>query len=245
MPIQTQEESELEVFCEFVASSGLPVRRGTLMHRDPPEPDITCEIEGEGLVGFEITELIDHKFLARLDLMANTQKALVDFWQTALPLAQSAEFRRMYGHALLHFRFGSNVGHNERRAAFARIFEAMLALPDDFTGDALRLDTRFLPVLEVVYIRRGSFVGPALDVDNFGWIGDPTQTTILNKLSKTYACDYPIDLLAYVDWDILPPEGAWKAAAEEAAEALRASQLRRIWVFDRTKKQVLYVNPEA
>jgi len=237
--MQMQEEVELKVFREFVAASGLAVRPGTITHRHPPEPDITCEVEGEGTVGFEITELIDFGFMERLDLMGKTQKALMDFWWTALPSEQSTEFRRKYAHALLHFRFGSTVGLNKRRAAFARIFDALLVIPDDFTGDALRFDPGFLPVLEVVSIRRGSFVGPMLDVDNFGWIGDPTETTISKKLSKTYACDYPIDLLAYVDWDILPPEGAWKASAEEAAKALLTSQLRRIWVFDRCKQQVL------
>jgi hypothetical protein len=243
--MQMQEEVELEVFREFVAASGLAVRPGAITHRHPPEPDITCEIEGEGTVGFEVTELIDHGFMERLDLMGKTQKALMNFWRTDISLEQSTEFQRKYAHALLHFRFGSNVGFNKRRAAFVQIFDALLAIPDDFTGEALRLDPKLLPVLEVVSIRRASFVGPMLDVDNFGWLGDPTKTTISKKLSKKYASDYPIDLLAYVDWDILPPAGAWKAAAEEAAEALPASQLRRIWVFDRSKKQVLYVNPEG
>jgi hypothetical protein len=242
--MHTQAEIELEVFCEFTNASGLPIRFETISHRSPPEPDIVCEIIGEGLVGFDITELIDHRFMAGLDLMAKTQTALRDFWQSALSSTQSSAFRRKYGNALLHFRFGSNVGDIQRRAAFGPIFEALLAVPDGFVGDALRLDPRFLPVLEVVSVRRGSFMGPAIDVDNFSWIGDPTQTAISKKLSKTYHCDYPIDLLAYVDWDILPPEAAWKAAAHEAADGLSESQLRRIWVFDRTKKQVLYVNPE-
>lgn len=241
--MRSQAEIELEVFREFADASGLPIRLETISHGSPREPDIVCEIVGEGLVGFEITELIDHEFMAGLNLMAKTQTALQDFWQSALPSTQSSTFRRKYGNALLHFRFGSNVGDIKRRAGFGPIFEALLALPDGFVGDALRLDPRFLPVLEVVSVRRG-IVGPAIDVDNFRWIGDPTQTAISKKLSKTYRCDYPIDLLAYVDWDILPPEAAWKAAADEAADGLSDSQLRRIWVFDRTKKQVLYVNPE-
>ena len=63
------------------------------------------------------------------------------------------------------------------------------------------------------------------------------------KLSKSYQCAYPVELLAYIDWDLMPPEGVWKASINDAA-TLEGSQIRRVWVFDRMKKQILYVNPE-
>ena len=107
----------------------------------------------------------------------------------------------------------------------------------------MRLDKRFLPTLELVRISRGRFPGPFIDVSNFVWLGDPTQQTISNKLSKTYERTYPVELLAYIDWDVLPPEGAWRASLAEAAAALDGSDIRRLWVFDRNKHKILAVHP--
>ena len=54
-----------------------------------------------------------------------------------------------------------------------------------------------------------------------------------------------MELLAYVDWNLLPPEGAWKEAAKRAADKLSESQFRRIWVFGVEKKEILYVHPKT
>jgi hypothetical protein len=53
---------ELDVFlgfAEFAARDGLYVRPGSAVNRRPPEPDILCEVEGEGLVAFELVEIVD------------------------------------------------------------------------------------------------------------------------------------------------------------------------------------------
>jgi hypothetical protein len=46
-------------FLAFAAVAGLPVVTGTTQSRPPPEPDILCEIQGRGLVAFELVDLID------------------------------------------------------------------------------------------------------------------------------------------------------------------------------------------
>lgn len=233
---------ELQVFREFAAVVEMPIIPSTVSRRNPPEPDLVCEVRDEGLLGFELTELIDAQFMSRLDLLAKTRKALTQHWQK-LPQADSVKFKTKYGNALLHFRFGSDIGYLKRSATFSALFSELLALPDGFVGEALRLDKHFLPTLEAIVVRRGQFVGPMVDVDSFGWLGDPTKDTVSSKLAKTYECSYPVELLAYVDWDLLPHEGAWKAAADEATTDLEDSQIRRVWVFDRSKRQVVYVQP--
>ena len=52
---------ELEIFNHFASLSGLRIVPGTAKKREPPEPDIVCEVEGfrgaREKVGFELTEL--------------------------------------------------------------------------------------------------------------------------------------------------------------------------------------------
>ena len=52
---------ELKVFAEFRERSGLRIAPASVAKRDPPEPDIFCEIEGRGGVAFELTALHDRK----------------------------------------------------------------------------------------------------------------------------------------------------------------------------------------
>ena len=54
-----QSELELRVFAEFVERSNVPVLLDSIESRPPPEPDIRCELRGEGPVAFELKELCD------------------------------------------------------------------------------------------------------------------------------------------------------------------------------------------
>jgi hypothetical protein len=56
-------------------------------------------------------------------------------------------------------------------------------------------------------IRRGKLVGPIHDVDSSGWLGDSTYEAFSKKFAKTYECDNPIELLAHIETDRLPPDG--------------------------------------
>jgi len=64
---------ELDVFlgfAEFAAREGLHVRRGSAVNRRPPEPDILGEVEGEGLVAFELVEIVDPTLAENISVAA-------------------------------------------------------------------------------------------------------------------------------------------------------------------------------
>ena len=52
---------ELEVFHEFAHRCGLSIVSGSIENREPPQPDIYCEIEGEGPMAFELAEFADER----------------------------------------------------------------------------------------------------------------------------------------------------------------------------------------
>ncbi len=51
---EDKEARERTIFAECAEIAGLRVREGSAVSRPPPEPDILCEISGEGLVAFEL-----------------------------------------------------------------------------------------------------------------------------------------------------------------------------------------------
>lgn len=234
-----QAEKERTIFLEFVPASGLAVDTESVESRNPPEPDIVCQISGRGIVGFELTELIDQAFMARLRLMGQTRRHLADAWQSSLSSTESSQFRRKYGNALLHFVYREGGTLRKREAVTIPVLRALLRLPDDFEG-TVNDASEFSSVVAEIRVSRGGFRGPVLDVDSSGWLGDPTAAACLKKLSKTYECAYPVELLAYIEIDLLPPEDVWKAAIEKLADKFSASQFEKVWVFDRASKSVSY-----
>lgn len=168
MHAKIQIDTELDVFQEFAAAVQLPIIKETICHRNPPDPDIFCEIAGEGPVGFELTELVHSSFMASLNLKAKTEKGLSAFWRRQLPDSEANSFRAKYSNAILSFWFRPGLSYRKRSSMFCTIFQELLAFPDGFVGDALKHDPRFLPALERVKIFRGSSVGPGINVHNFG-----------------------------------------------------------------------------
>jgi hypothetical protein len=81
---------------------------------------------------------------------------------------------------------------------------------------------------------------PTIDVSSAGWLGDPTADAIGQKFSKTYETEHPIELLAHINWGIMPLEEVWRASAENVASMISGSPFRKLWVFDNTDNEIKY-----
>ena len=62
-------QRERKVFEEFAERSDPSIVRNSIQSRDSPEPDILCEISGEGPVAFELKELCDPTFAEFLNYL--------------------------------------------------------------------------------------------------------------------------------------------------------------------------------
>ena len=71
---QQQAIDELSTFDIFVGQSCLPVVPGTIEKRHSPEPDIRCIVDGEGKVGFELSELCHPEILSDIAQIQKTGK---------------------------------------------------------------------------------------------------------------------------------------------------------------------------
>jgi hypothetical protein len=67
-------------FAELAARESLHVRRGSAVNRRPPEPDILCEVEGEGLVAFELVEIVDSKLAENISVAARKGVPAAGTW---------------------------------------------------------------------------------------------------------------------------------------------------------------------
>ena len=233
-------DDELEVFRRFAVAAGLHNSHDCGEKRRSPEPDILFHPADGEPTAFELVELVDQDYAGRIGLLIGTKTALRTYYE-ALPPFQRKPFDLKYGNALLYFRFRASLTFKRRRAAFGAIFDELLALPNDFIGDAFEDECTLSQVLEGVSISRGRFVGPIFDPESVGWIGDPTVPSIREKFTKSYSTPHSIELLAYIETNPMFPDEVWIADLEEFLSAQpRPLPFRRIWVFDLGRNEVLF-----
>ena len=235
-----QAEREKEIFEAFAKVAAFKVLPDSIESRKPPEPDILCQIKGHGQVGFELTELIDQAHMSRIGLMFKTKQYLDNYWQRELNATDRALFLDKFSDALLHFEYSQTTSFNVRKLVAKKMFPKLLHLPDHCDGEFLNSDPELAPVLHWVQIRRVDLIQPIIDVGSYGSLGDPTAQAIKNKFSMSYECNYPIELLAHINWGIMPHEDIWRHSAKNAASQITDSPFRKIWVFDNTDKKIKF-----
>ncbi len=76
--MKSKEEIEVDVFTSFAEVSRLLIRRESIVHQNPPQPDILCAQADSTRVVFEPTELVDNGFMRRLGFSTKCKDALRD-----------------------------------------------------------------------------------------------------------------------------------------------------------------------
>ena len=206
--------------------------------RNKPEPDILCCIEGLGQVAFELTELIDQTYMDHLGPTFSIKLYLENYCDRKT--SDSALFRDKYNDALLHFEFSEYSSFKERKKAADKAFLKLYNLSENSDGEFLKFDPELAPVLQWIQIDCVGSVGPIIDVSSYDRIGNPTSKAIEKKFSKSYECNSPIELLAHINWGIMPGEEVWMASANKAASKISSSPFRKLWVFDNTDNKIKY-----
>ena len=245
MTRSAQSLKEREVFRAFARISGLDIDDATIQSRSPPEPDILCETKTGKTLAFELTELIDETHMKRIAMVFHTKDALSQYFQNDLGEKARDTFVSLYKHGMLHFDFAENANLIQRKETFARVFRILLECRPSLSEFVIKHDQELMPVLKSIRVKKSTINGPLFDVAGYGWLGDPTEVAISRKLAKTgYRTEAELHLLAYINWGILPPPGAWIPAAESAVASLDNSQITKVWVYNVNKGSIDFEHPK-
>jgi hypothetical protein len=231
----SQAESERIVFDRFAGAAQLRVIPGTVENRQPPEPDIYCEIEGLGLVGFELVEIIDSD-LARF---SSDQISV----EAALNAASASPDLAAYSNALIFVRYVDDASARRRRDAIPSLFAFLRTLAPGFAGDIrIPAGDALARVVRSIGVTRGTFQGPHFQVEAGGFIGDPIVDRVAGKLTKQYGTAHRLELLGYYEsHPVAPGGGMWMKSLESYVQGqLAASQFSRVWIFDVGQDRILF-----
>jgi hypothetical protein len=223
---------ERQVFKAFVESTSLPVESGSVESRDPPEADIRCDLEDYGPTAFELVEAVDPALARRMSGQEHIQQLLQEHAQIQ-PLDKLSN-------ALVSIEFNRSNRLREVKQAVPHLCAALSDLPADFEG-ACPLEPPLAALVNRMRITRGSFAGPAFQVDASTFVSNPIVDCIEDKLAKTYGSDVRHELLVYFDRQPPGPAEVWLGPVETLLKRqLPRSPFSRAWVFDAAERRVLY-----
>lgn len=234
-----QLHEEQEIFSLFAEASGFQIRPESIQNRKPPEPDILCEIVGDGLVAFEMVSLTSSEALRLARGGHDLQRRFED------EICKWPELRANFSDAIIHIDFHQAAPKQRRQGSIKELLDILQNLPVAFEGVIpLGRKSPLSRILNEITIQRGISDGPSFDLipayeeDRVivGYIG--------GKLQMSYITSYPIELLAYFGWQRPPRMSRLSPLESYLKTNLGKSPFRRVWVYDYFSRRVLYRYPD-
>jgi len=100
----------------------------SIQKRPHPEPDLRCEVEGVGVVAFEVTEAVDPTFARQLGDQQMFARVFREEYER-LPQAKRLILEQRLGDATVQVEFHEDATVGRRRAVVPRVLDFRPALP--------------------------------------------------------------------------------------------------------------------
>jgi len=226
-----RQDQERRVFHSFAKVCPLPILDSSIASRCPPEPDILCEIIGEGTVAFEMTCVEAEQYHSERAEQDRTLDKAKDF---QVAVAKYLVLEKRYWGALFFLDDG--------KLSIEQICQLLDQAPHD-------REQLFLLEHGIDLEYGGGNHPPVLVVDAIE-IRYAIREHIAKKLRKVakgiLKSSYPIEILLH-----FKGLGAARLDWEQRSEQLRSSlipclpksQVRRVWIFDPQAEVVRFVHP--
>jgi len=253
-PGETKPERERRVFRFFAADAAIyaafNILTETVSSREPPEPDILCEVIGEGPVAFELAEILDQASMKVMATMMSARHALHSSL-SELCASDLDCLRSKFATKQVKVAFRQDKPLRELAAIIPSLYHWLIHGPyDDLYGYSVPLPADLGAVLEYVSILSGP-----LDIDiAFGVnVVDATISSATSKLvRKLYTTTAPIELLVYAHDQPLIQYEAWRSTIAAAIvplidESIVRGHFRRVWIYDislrKTDQSIKFIYP--
>ncbi len=235
------ENHELAIFRLFASVCGLPIEFDSIEKRQPEdkEPDILCNLTGEGPLAFELVRMVDKDRIAKPDSDAEELIKHIENGHRKLPNEARAEFNRRFGNAWVRIKMRPSLTLRRRKKIVDGILDHMMKLDSDFAGTFPMFEKK-IEVASVQVKRRDSTAGPRFTMPTTSFYSPIPLGAIEEKFNKTYLISAPIELLAYYDKQSAPPEEQLRELLGYIESRLRKSCFRRVWVFNTSDCRVCF-----
>jgi hypothetical protein len=247
----TKQQNERRIFELLASWAGLILVPNSIQQKNPPAPDIECQVQGFGSLAVELVALDAPNTRKRLQNM----NATLDTWKLALKKWTTAEQKKLCAecnNVFLVLLISNEAGTRDRTELMESIQEQLLTKPSGFIGELYSPRELYdfgerLHGCQRVSVRRGNDItnGPRINAPSGGSWQMPQIQKIKEKLTaKTYHTSAPLELFAYSTHDEVDAHINSLSMIDECVRMyLPCSQFRRVRVFDSMFKAIKYSYP--
>lgn len=237
--VATKEERERRIFQSFVEIAPMTVLPNSVQSVSSPAPDILCEIQGRGLVAFELVEIVTPAFRREMDSGQKLEKTFTAEAQ------KQPEMKRKFHDAIIYVGFFKTRPINQCLLVVPKIIAEIVKQSKNIAG-YIPVPNGLRKVVSVIEVHRGGiYNGPIFDLMDMTKRTEELFEQITAKCqTKTYVTEHPLELLAYYASQPASDDLDWQSEChDQIQQALVGSQFNRVWIFDGWSKTVKYVYP--
>jgi hypothetical protein len=234
---------EIEVIKKFSGICPYRIKPSSAEQRDPPEPDILCQLEDGSFYAFEVKEVVC-EFVAR----GMSEKILVPSrfrrFLEECPNVLRLAINNKYSNALISIFIGENGQFATIRTSsfLSKFFSYLSNLPNNAIGDFYFESNQCGRVN--IDISRGDFNGPLFDILVGGSYYNPIIETAIKALSRDYTTSHQSDLILYYSQQPPPLLHEIEEAIEFFTIRASKSKFRRVWIYSYNDGTILAAYPE-
>jgi hypothetical protein len=251
---ESKAECERRVFSAFADDIaeyfGVTVATGTITSREPPEPDIRCEVVGRGPVAFELVEILDQDAEQFRSTMMSARNELLAY-PRSLSDSDFGRFEKKFATTQIKVGFRYDKPLRDLQPTVPILYDWLIHSADHRVSGDVPLPPEIQTGIEFVSFLSSSI--PIIDVDFGLTIEDVPLSAVTRKLvHQSYNTDAPVELLAYSHNQPWLPHPSWISKVMQTITPLvdaaaGRGHIRRLWVYKiaerRTDQAIKLVYP--
>lgn len=240
-----QRDNETNIFTRFAMLCPYKIDLDSIEQRDPPEPDISCNLSNGNTIAFELVESIDESLAKSFYDAFNLKQAFMDALEK-MPIEKSILFNSNFQNASFYISFALGLTARKKNGLIPTILDHLLALEKTYEGT---IDIHHILELNKtvrnIVVSRGRYVGPLFEIAAGGSFGEPCLYRVREKFNKKYKEVSDMELLVYFELQPGIPLDHWLPQVEKfIRENIRETKFKRVWIYSVSKNKLIYIYPK-
>jgi hypothetical protein len=231
-----------QIFKEFTKKC--PLKIASFESKEPPEPDILCQLSNGSTLAFELTEAVDNKIPHKDSVIEKAEEFWQEYKNNRLPKNEKERFEHIFSGCSLTLSLSDQATKRMIKKAIPLIFEKYKNSCRSTLGLIKRVGSNLPEGCESIRIEPRD-AEPIFRCSSGSLISSSCIKALRDKFGKIYKTNHSIHLLVYNDHHpFFLVQSEIKTYIEQNIDS---SPFEKIWFFDRRSgktEKILYAFPE-
>lgn len=236
---EEQKEIEKHIFGEFTEVCPLDIV--SFESKDPPEPDILCELKNGEMLAFEMGSATDERSPHNDDKIKKAIKFL-DEHMKQLDESERVFFESVFDYTLT-LSLNDQATDNNIKKAIPKIFQKYKNYSRDLRGQIYHEQKNLPKGIKIIRIEQKKSKSPVRISNALFISSNAVIDRLKDKFGKHYDTNNPIHLLIHSEFD--PLFFNYTEINTFIEQNINTSPFEKIWLFDWHLNNIVYIFPST